>query len=134
MAFSVQHKRPETIDDAVAATLEMEPYLGPKTSHVCQVTPGEEVEAAAIVSQPDAQTELLQKLVMRLDRLEAKLSEEKPRPSPSVGLSDGGKGEVTEYPSGVGRRSRGPIICRKCGQEGHIAKGCASRGRAPGNY
>ena len=86
--------------------------------------------AAAIVSQPDAQTELLQQLVTRLDRLEAKLSEEGSRPSPSMGR-DGGKGEVTGYPSGVGRRSRGPIICRKCGQEGHIAKGCASRGQAP---
>ena len=40
VAFSVWQKCPETVDDVVAATLEMESYLGPETSHVCQVTPG----------------------------------------------------------------------------------------------
>lgn len=54
----------------------MKSYLGPKTSHVCQVDL-EIVEAAAVVSRPDPQVELLQKLVVHLDRLEAKLGEGK---------------------------------------------------------
>ena len=134
VAFSVRQKRPETVDAAVAATLEMESYLGPKASHVGQVVAEEEVEAAAVASKPDPQMELLQKLVVRLDCLEARLAEGKLLPPESSGQSGGGKREATGNTFGSGRRDRGPIICRKCGQEGHIARGCASRRQAPGNY
>ena len=37
VAFSVQQKRPTTLIEAVSATIEMESYLKPKSSHVAQV-------------------------------------------------------------------------------------------------
>ena len=79
VSFSVHQKHLETIKDAVSANLQMESYLGPKPSHVCQVDPREGLEATAI----DTQTELLQKLVACLDRLEGRLDEEKPQPPTS---------------------------------------------------
>ena len=36
VAFSVQQKRPTTLIEAVGATIEMESYLKPKTSHIAQ--------------------------------------------------------------------------------------------------
>ena len=61
VAFSVRQKHPETVEEAVdvTATIKMESYLGPKTSHICQVEHGEEVEAATAVSRPDPLAELL---------------------------------------------------------------------------
>ena len=54
------------MDAVVAATLEMESYLGLKTSHVGQVAAEEEMEDATVVNKPHPQIELLQKLVVCL--------------------------------------------------------------------
>ena len=40
LAFSMKQKRPETVDEAVSATLEKESYLLPKGSRVAQVAEG----------------------------------------------------------------------------------------------
>ena len=50
VALTVRQKHPETVDAVVAATFEMESYVGPKTSLVGQVVEEEELEAATVPS------------------------------------------------------------------------------------
>ena len=71
LAFSVNQKRPKSVDAAVSATLEMESYLVPKGGRVAQVaedlTSAEPV--AAVRDQQDAVMCLLQQVVHRMDQL-----------------------------------------------------------------
>ena len=115
VAFAVRQRRPKTLDDAVSHTLELESYLKQKPATVAGVTEGQ-LEVAAIRTPEDPVLEALKSLTARMERLEASVSSGKSK-EPSDGAT------------------RGPIVCRKCGQEGHFARGCAAgRGQPrPGN-
>ena len=113
IAFSVRQRQPKTLVEAVSGTIEMESYLQPKPSRIAQVEPepGTESVIAAIQHQQTALMGALDKVMERLDKLEAK-TQEPPRRPP------------VEPRGGTARRPT--IVCRKCHREGHYARGCAS--------
>ena len=123
VAFGVKQRRPEDLDTAVRATLELESYLLTKPARVASVEE-EGSLVAAVRSQQDTMLEMIRGMMERLERLENKL--EKPardrgaRPAPDTATSAGdeARGETGGHP---------PVVCRKCGMEGHYARGCATR-------
>ena len=115
VAFAVRQRKPKTLDDAVAHTLELESYLKGKSAAVVSVV-DEQAEVAAIQARQDPIMEVLQSLVQHMDRLEASAS------YPSMGK---------EPPRKLTGKQRGPIVCHRCGKEGHFARGCAAS-RQPG--
>jgi len=126
LALAVKQKRPKDIDEAVAYTLEMESYLmttypAPRQVSVAGVTQVDLDDTqetvttiAAVQSKQDAILDALRTLTLRLDRLEQKVAHGEKQvchPQSNKPLQD---------------RPRNPIVCRRCGKEGHFARGCAA--------
>ena len=110
VAFNVKQKRPDKLVDAVSTTLEMESYLLPRSHKVASVDMLESQVVAAVQSKQDAMMEMLQTMMERLDRLEKQVPHANPPPSTRVNRPN-------------------TVICHKCGQAGHFARGCASSQR-----
>jgi hypothetical protein len=121
VAFGVRQKAPTTLDAAVATTLELETYLQPKipTAPIAQVEEQYDVIAAARYEKGGAQ-DLMRKLLERMERMEAKLSD-------VVTGEEGGS---------QGRDSWSPIArtltCYNCREEGHIARNCPAKNQGNG--
>ena len=119
LAFSVKQRRPRSVDEAVRATLEMESYLVPK-GRAAQVA--EEMtspEPVAAVRDQDAVMALLQQVMHRMDQFELRLA----------ALQAGNK--LAQPATGQGStrsnaKERSPVICHRCKQPGHLARGCAA--------
>ena len=159
VAFGVKQSRPKSLDEAVTATLELESYkVSAPTATVSQVAPGHgDVEA---ISEPTASAtvvgsiggrenptdRLLQTILRKVERLESRVSEleQTCRTTGRQYVGDGMEGatkgtrvEVRKGGAGVvtGDGAMQPVICRKCGKEGHYARGCAMRRRTnQGNF
>jgi len=142
VAFSVKQKRPKTLDEAVAATLEMESYLiSSSRREVAQVDvaklpgtgPDEELSVAATGSgsQHGELLSTMNRLLERVERLEARLERDESgghrRQQTAFRSSDTQHPSTTSSNSRDGRRQ--PVTCRRCGQEGHFSYGCASSRR-----
>ena len=111
VAFNMKQKRPASLIEAVSSTLEMESYLVPRPSKVATVDIETDSVIATVQGKQDLMMDMLQGMMERLDRLEK---------------------QMCRKPTLTGLSSRtNPIICRKCGQEGHFARGCASRTSRP---
>ena len=134
VAFSIRQTRPRTLDEAVAATLEMESYAGSRAAGTIATLQEERsVEegssasgstAAVVAVSPDPTanlTALMEKLMERVATLERQQSTQ-PAKEVKPGQSSAGR-------SG-GRRRRG-IVCWNCQQPGHLARNC--RGTQQGN-
>ena len=122
IALAVRQKRPKSIDEAVSYTLEIETYVSTLQAghHVssAQETDRPDVENKATINtaqaKEDAILEMLRTLTTRLDRLEMKSEPSEARPRRAGG------GQYRK------EANRDPIVCRKCGKEGHFARGCAA--------
>ena len=96
----------------MSATIEMESYLRPKPSHIAQVEPEQpktDTVIAAVQLKQDAMLGMLENIMARLEKLEARTREGRQSPL-----------ENAEP------KTRRPVVCRNCLQEGHYARGCAS--------
>ena len=129
LALAVRQSRPKTIDDAVAYTLETESYLtlhSPRDKLSNSTIRAQVEEVFAVESseptcnavkcmevKQDAIMEMIRTLTIRLDHLEKKVS----------GSDSGKKQQGKDNPT---TSAREPIICHKCGKEGHFARGCAA--------
>ena len=118
IAFSVKQKRPTNVDEAVAATLEMEAYLVPCPAGVAATTVDEttEVTAAAAVRTADTTLDLVRQLVERMEKLETQFRQQRTRTSEYRGRQRSPRARFQ------GARS---IVCRRCGKTGHYERGCA---------
>jgi hypothetical protein len=103
VAFSVKQKRPASLDDAVAATLELESYVSPPTAGVSATQPEEAV--CSPVTSEARHVEQLTKVVKQLAEQVERLQTAATRPQQ--------------------RRIR-PFSgeCWRCGQPGHMARNC----------
>jgi len=126
LALAVRQKRPKNIDEAVAYTLEIESYMitsgTTRSASVATVTSKDEVKTedteisvAAVLCKQEAMLDMLRDFNIHLELLERKVAGgEKPR----VYQASSRKPQD---------QLRNPIVCRRCGQEGHFARGCAQR-------
>ena len=119
IAFGVKQKRPENLDDAVTATVELESYLPSKEGAVNSVAE-ENLETTmcgatvGAVSTTERLVSLVEKLTDRVKKLEQSR------------LSAGYPSSVEREPALGGRRyySRKEVVCYRCGRKGHIARNC----------
>lgn len=109
VAFGVRQKRPETVEAAVVATIELESYLASRTD-LCR---GPSSAAAAVAAvNPEPLSEGLRLLNERLEKLEVL---------------------VVSQPDSRSRKRRGNDvretrpICWNCSKKGHIARNCWNR-------
>ena len=118
VAFGVKQTRPKTVDDAVAATLEMESYTATKPAGVAvlqESVDGEGTqEIAAVTPDPAAKlATMMERLMERVESLEKQHGhQERSR--------EGGRQRPTARPSQQRRR----IVCWNCLRPGHIARNC----------
>ena len=129
LALAVKQKRPKDIDEAVSYTLEIESYMmttsPSRPVSVAAVTQREQEDIddaqravtiiAAVQRQQDSILDMLRDLTIRLDRVEQKVAN---------GEKQRGYQSQSRKPQD---RPRDPIVCRRCGKEGHFARGCADR-------
>ena len=122
VAFSVKQRRPATLDDAVAATLEMESYAVTFSRVGTVATLQEEEDRPAVgegtatstIATVDATSKLttmLKKLMERVETLEKH-------------QAAGKGGDAASLPQRRGRRREDTRVCWTCRQRGHIARNC----------
>ena len=109
ISFSVRQKQPATLDEAVAATIEMESYLPPQSvSGVCPDAAGEVPPLS--VESVDSMTKLTQlvgKLTEQVEQLQLRQPPVQGQRAPPWRARRGFRGE-----------------CWNCHQFGHIARNC----------
>lgn len=131
VAFSVKQQRPRTINEAVTATLEMEAYLVPGTGAAVAATNLQEDTQTTGAVQMLARDppEWLKQITERLDKLELDLQRRQPGTRPAARRRSQGRHSEERGDA------RGPVICWRCHQEGHFARGCAEprASRSQGN-
>lgn len=125
LAFSVRQKRPDTIDDAVAATLEIESYMPVLTTRagVNALQSSEEPATVAAVDQTAKLTTIVERLAEQVEALqrETKASNRRDRRP---------RREERQEPSRGPRQQRTTQQrlfdgeCWRCHQHGHISRNC----------
>eukprot|EP00731_Ephydatia_muelleri_P014191 Em0007g1501a len=124
VAFGVKQKRPQNVEEAVTATIELESYLrssGPITgkSHrvisVAQQQPAEDDERAEAIASVASSTEndllgIINTISERLHTLESSVR----------------AGRAQAIDREPGKRNR-TVICWNCGRKGHIARFCRDK-------
>ena len=115
VAFSVKQKRPSTLDDAVAATLEMESYVSSQTV-VASMSPSSEEVAVCPVSETNRLERLTRAVEQLTERVE-KLQRDGPtQPTPRVDQPrPGAPTRPRRYFSGE---------CWNCHRRWHVARNC----------
>ena len=128
VAFGVKKHKPKTINEAVSSTIELEFYLMKthtwNSSSVSHVSTDVKPAAESIQAVQRDLVGTMQKLVERVEKLELDASQHRYQPPRRT--------------RGPPRAPSAPIICRKCNQPGHYARGCAAstglRVGGPWNY
>ena len=134
ISFNVRQKRPRTLDEAVSATLELESYLVPAGLQAAAVPPSQVV--SRVHQSQDTMMEMLGKIMERLDKLE---SADNATPSSRRSFQQPRHSAATQRRENPTSRRENPtpkkpVVCHKCGKEGHFARGCAVRkSQPPGN-
>ena len=120
IAFSVRQRKPKTITEAVTATLEMESYRLAPSNSINAPQPSSEPSFVDAVQQPKRNAvqpvvDMMQRLMDRMDKLETQMHRRNDTQR-RRNTSDSGEADATKP----------PVVCRRCGIEGHYARGCAA--------
>ena len=119
VSFGVRQKQPKTVDEAVQHTLELESYLRPsRPGKVSQVSAEDDSETIAAAS---SRMDPMVRIMKRLDEL--KSVRHAPAPSRDRDQPREGRGRRERQE----RADSGPVVCHRCGKEGHFVRGCAAR-------
>ena len=110
-------KNVHRLDEAVSATLELELYLIPIGLPSVAGVPPSQVVAGVRQSQ-DMIMDMLTKMMERLDRLES----DRAMPPPHHRNQ---QRQASPTPRRENPAPKKPVVCHKCGKEGHFARGCA---------
>ena len=120
IAFSVGQKQPNSLDDAVAATLEIESYLPPHTqvsSGVSSTLPTEDKRTASGVDSMAQLTHVVERLAEKLQQKAANAEHQ----TTQTGINS----EYQPRREPPPRRRRGFTgECWNCQQTGHMARHC----------
>lgn len=121
VALAVRQWCPNSVDDIVSCTLEIELYVRTFTSRshhpitsVFESATADTKIVGAVQAKQDAILEMLCTPTTHVDQLEKITSEKQPQCQP---------GRVD---ANSDRSQDGSVICRKCKQEGHCARECAA--------
>ena len=74
VAFSVKQSRPWKLDEAVAATLEMESFARPKAARVAQIKQHDNPVSSITKNSSDAIMSMIKQMMERVEKLEQNLS------------------------------------------------------------
>jgi len=117
VAFGVKQRRPKTINEAVSSTIELESYLMKpahrNSSSVSHAPTDEQLMTESVRAVQQDLVGVMQKLVERVEKLE-------------LGASQQRRYQPPKRERGSPRNPSAPIICRRCNQPGHYARGCAT--------
>lgn len=121
LSLAVRKDHPKKLEDAVATTLEVEAYLSLRPQQPLRSVREERRENSSEAvggsnNSQGAMLEIMQSIIERMDRLERTVSEMNSKSRNQYGFE---------------RNPNRPVICNKCGQEGHFARGCAAGRRPP---
>ena len=132
VGFGVKQKRPNSVEEAVAATIELESYLSApgRSAYHCVDSVAPQQSAGDLGGEALAQR-MVAGTGEELQRTLAKLSERLQRLEVSLGSDNNSRGK----PAKQSGRRRGPIVCWNCGQQGHPARRCPnSTAEQQGNF
>ena len=124
IAIAVRQQRPETLEEAVSCTREMESYALMRKEEPTRVSavqaeePENGYDVCNVRVQPGV-VQLLDSITKRLEKLE---NERKTDQLPS------GKGTTKKE-----EQEKKELLCYRCGKTGHFARGCALRRKKQGN-
>ena len=126
ISFAVKQRRPRNLHEAVSSTIELESYLPKEQATVQLVNDGNDTQPPMPVQAVQQQLlGAIQQLVERVERLET-------RPPPSRNREQ--RMIPPRRPQAQARGRQGqPIVCYRCGKEGHYARGCAATGDHSGS-
>ena len=112
LSFAVRQKQPDTLDEAVATTLEMESYLPSQGASAVDLSQTDDPRVTVhAVDKVTQLTQAMDKLVKRMEQLQLQVA---------------GSGHPGEPQSGSRRRQRRGFDgeCWNCHQRGHLARNC----------
>ena len=145
--FSVRQKQPTNIDQAVQFTLEAESYLRPHKQHnhttdTLPIAPllaqsellntEQSVATEQLVAAAPTTADPMSSIMKRLDEIESQLkvvTSSKKKWERRGKPSEFRQNRTTNQSQGQSTRA---VVCFKCGQEGHFARGYAARQRPEG--
>ena len=127
VAFSVKQRRPKSLDETIASTLEMESYAPPTAKPVAVVQPEDDDVASkenekALVASVDPSKKLVSLLERLMDRMD--VLEKNQQASPTGAAKTRHRIPSTAVPRGARNCRDFTGLCWTCQQPGHISRNC----------
>lgn len=115
LSFAVRQKQPDTLDEAVATTLEMESYLPPQGASAVDCSPMDDPRVTVhAVDKVTQLTQAMDRLVEKMEQLQQQVA----------GTGQPLTSSEQQMGSSRGQRRGFRGECWNCRQRGHVARNC----------